>query len=205
MLILNTAGKQSISGSLVITRNDEEQEEVPFHFTFDSEDLSLLNRQMDILSEAEADGISLKLLNVEPGLKTGWDLVFLAGNHSGETCSFGDVYLNNIHIGAWFSGELPNETEKVYIVHEDNAMSDGYLLTAGRFEYVKEPLYYYYQHDTSTIHSFSERRCEDRMEAGRIILDEAKRLGFFDEFKEEIEFKFTQLFYVNNNYCRKKT
>ena len=35
------------------------------------------------------------------------------------------------------------------------------------------------------------------MEAGRIILDEAKRLGFYDEFKEEIEFKFTQLFYVN--------
>ena len=119
-LLLNTL--KNISGTLVVTRNDEEQEEVPFHFTFDSEDLSLLNRQMDILSEAEADGISLKLLNVEPGLKTGWDLVFLAGNYSGETCSFGDVYLNNIHIGAWFSGELPNETEKVYIVHEDNAM-----------------------------------------------------------------------------------
>ena len=83
------------------------------------------------------------------------------------------------------------------IFYEDNAMSDGYLLTAGRFEYIKEPLYYYYQHDTSTVHSFSERRCEDRMVAGRMIIDEAKRLGFFDEFKEEIEFKFTQLFYVN--------
>ena len=35
------------------------------------------------------------------------------------------------------------------------------------------------------------------MVAGRMIIDEAKRLGFFDEFKEEIEFKFTQLFYVN--------
>ncbi|MBO4844902.1 MAG: glycosyltransferase [Lachnospiraceae bacterium] len=83
------------------------------------------------------------------------------------------------------------------IFYEDNAMSDGYLLTAARFEYIKEPLYYYYQHDTSTVHSFSERRCEDRMVSGRIMIDEAKRLGFYDEFLTELEFKFTQLFYIN--------
>ncbi len=83
------------------------------------------------------------------------------------------------------------------IFYEDNAMSDGYLLTAGRFEYIPEPLYYYYQHDTSTVHSFSERRCEDRMASGRIILEEAKRLGFYEEFLPELEFKFTQLFYIN--------
>ncbi len=83
------------------------------------------------------------------------------------------------------------------IFYEDNAVSNGYLLTAGRFEYIKEPLYYYYQHDTSTVHSFSERRCEDRMVSGRIMLDEAVRLGFYDEFKTELEFKFTELFYIN--------
>ncbi|MBR5116875.1 MAG: glycosyltransferase [Lachnospiraceae bacterium] len=95
------------------------------------------------------------------------------------------VILDN---GLWFPED---------IFYEDNAMSDGYLLTAGRFEYIREPLYYYYQHDTSTVHSFSERRCEDRMVSGRIILDEAKRLGFYDEFLPELEFKFTQLFYIN--------
>ena len=83
------------------------------------------------------------------------------------------------------------------IFYEDNAVSNGYLLTAGRFEYIKEPLYYYYQHDTSTVHSFSERRCEDRMVSGRIMLDEAHRLGFYDEFRTELEFKFTELFYIN--------
>ncbi len=83
------------------------------------------------------------------------------------------------------------------IFYEDNAMSDSYLLTAGRFEYIKEPMYYYYQHDTSTVHSFSLRRCEDRLESGRIMIDEAKRLGFYEEFKPELEYKFTQLFYVN--------
>ncbi len=83
------------------------------------------------------------------------------------------------------------------IFYEDNAMSNSFLLTSGRFEYIKEPLYYYYQHDTSTVHSFSLRRCEDRMQAGRIMIDEAKRLGFYDEFKDEIEYKFTLLFYIN--------
>lgn len=83
------------------------------------------------------------------------------------------------------------------IFYEDNAMGNSYMLTGSHFEYIKEPLYYYYQHGASTVHSFSVRRCEDRMEAGRIMISEAKRLGFFDEFYPELEYKFTQLFYVN--------
>lgn len=83
------------------------------------------------------------------------------------------------------------------IFYEDNAMSNSFLLTAKHYEYMEKPWYYYYQHGSSTVHSFSERMCLDRMEAARIMLSEAKRLGFFEEFKEEIEFVFTQLFYVN--------
>jgi len=83
------------------------------------------------------------------------------------------------------------------IFYEDNAMSNSYMLTAKHFEYIEEPMYYYYQHGSSTVHSFSERRCEDRLEAGRVMICEAKRLGFFEEFKTEIEYKFTQLYYVN--------
>lgn len=83
------------------------------------------------------------------------------------------------------------------IFYEDNAMSNSYLLTAGHYEYIPKPWYYYYQHDASTVHSFSLAKCEDRMEAGRIMIREAKRLGFYDEFKTELEYMFTQLFYVN--------
>lgn len=83
------------------------------------------------------------------------------------------------------------------IFYEDNALSNSYLLTAKRFEYIEEPLYYYYQHDTSTIHSFSEKRCRDRMAAGDIMLKEAKRLGYYDEFKDEIEYKYTLLYFIN--------
>ncbi len=83
------------------------------------------------------------------------------------------------------------------IFYEDNAMGNSYMLTGTCFEYIEEPMYYYYQHGDSTVHSFSKARCEDRMEAGRIMISEAKRLGFYDEFKPELEYKFTQLFYVN--------
>ncbi|MCR5502871.1 MAG: glycosyltransferase [Lachnospiraceae bacterium] len=83
------------------------------------------------------------------------------------------------------------------IFYEDNALSNSYLLLADRFEYIPEPMYYYYQHDTSTVHSFSERRCRDRMDAGLIMLEEAKRHGFFEEFREEIEYKFTLLYFIN--------
>lgn len=83
------------------------------------------------------------------------------------------------------------------IFYEDNAMSNSFLLTASHYEYIEKPWYYYYQHQGSTVHSFSEKMCQDRMEAGRIMLGEARRLGFFNEFRPEIEFIFTQLFYVN--------
>ena len=83
------------------------------------------------------------------------------------------------------------------IFYEDNAMSNSYLLLNNHYEYIKEPLYYYFQHNTSTVHTITERRCLDRMEAGRVMLKEAERHGFFDEFLVEIEYKFTLLFYIN--------
>lgn len=83
------------------------------------------------------------------------------------------------------------------IFYEDNALSDAYLLTAKRFEYIKEPLYYYYQHGDSTVHTFSETRCNDRLVAGRIMLKEANRMGIIEEFHDEIEYKFTLLFFIN--------
>ena len=83
------------------------------------------------------------------------------------------------------------------IFYEDNAMSNSYLLTAKHYEYIAKPWYYYYQHDASTVHSFSLQKCEDRLEAGRIMISEAKRLGFYDEFEKELEYMFTQLFFVN--------
>lgn len=83
------------------------------------------------------------------------------------------------------------------IFYEDNALGNSYLILAKHFEYIEEPLYYYYQHDTSTVHTISEKRCEDRMEAGRLMLEEARRHDYFEDFKPELEYSFTLLFYIN--------
>lgn len=83
------------------------------------------------------------------------------------------------------------------IFYEDNALGNSYLVLAKQFEYIEEPLYYYYQHDTSTVHTISPGRCEDRMEAGRLMLKEARRHQYFEEFKPELEYSFTLLFYIN--------
>lgn len=83
------------------------------------------------------------------------------------------------------------------IFYEDNAISNSWMLRAKRFEYLEEPLYYYYQHDTSTVHTITKERCQDRMEAARIMVKEAKQFNFFEEFYSEIESSFTTLFYVN--------
>lgn len=83
------------------------------------------------------------------------------------------------------------------IFYEDNALGNSYLILAKQFAYIEEPLYYYYQHDTSTVHTISPKRCEDRMTAGRLMLKEAKRHNFYEEFKPELEYSFTLLFYIN--------
>lgn len=83
------------------------------------------------------------------------------------------------------------------IFYEDNALANSWMLRAKHFEYIEEPLYYYYQHDTSTVHTINVKRCEDRMEAGRIMIAEAKEYDYLDRYKDEIEFTFATLFYVN--------
>jgi glycosyltransferase involved in cell wall biosynthesis len=83
------------------------------------------------------------------------------------------------------------------IFYEDNALANSWMLRAKHFEYIEEPLYYYYQHDSSTVHTISVKRCEDRMEAGRIMLQEARDYGYLEQYRPELEFSFTILFYVN--------
>ena len=84
-----------------------------------------------------------------------------------------------------------------HIFYEDNALGNSYLILSEHFEYLEEPLYYYYQHEASTVHTISEKRCEDRCEAGRLMLREAERHDYLDKYRTELEYSFTLLFYVN--------
>ncbi len=83
------------------------------------------------------------------------------------------------------------------IFYEDNAIGNSWMLRAKHFEYLEEPMYYYYQHDTSTVHTITKKRCEDRMEAARVMVKEAGEFGYLEEYYPEIESSFTTLFYVN--------
>ena len=83
------------------------------------------------------------------------------------------------------------------IFYEDNAVVKTWVLRIRHFEYVPGPLYYYYQHDDSTVHTVSLRRLEDRKVSGRLMLEEAGRRGYLTEYQPEIEYSYTVLFYKN--------
>ena len=83
------------------------------------------------------------------------------------------------------------------IFYEDNAVGKSYVILNKHFEYIDEPLYFYYQHGTSTVHTISERRCLDRVDAAKIMIEQAKKFDYYDEFYSELEYSFTVLHYIN--------
>lgn len=83
------------------------------------------------------------------------------------------------------------------IYYEDNAMGNSYLILARQFAYINEPLYFYYQHNASTVHTISPKRCEDRMEAAKIMIADAKKQGYYEKYKPELEYSFILLHYIN--------
>lgn len=83
------------------------------------------------------------------------------------------------------------------IFYEDNCMSPLWLLHCTHFERVDEPLYYYYQHEASTVHRISLQRSHDRMTAMDLLIEKSKGYGLFETYKKELEFKYAELYLVN--------
>ena len=63
------------------------------------------------------------------------------------------------------------------------------------FEHIPEANVFYYQHGESTTHSITLKKCQERMEAMRIMLKYAKENGALEEFRDVVEFHFSILFY----------
>ncbi len=84
-----------------------------------------------------------------------------------------------------------------HIFYEDNAMAPLWMLQAKHFERVAEPLYYYYQVNTSTVHHVTREKCEDRMTAMDYLLQKMKEFDLFDTYQEELEYKFAELYLKN--------
>lgn len=81
--------------------------------------------------------------------------------------------------------------------YEDNCASPIWMLHFTHFEKVEEPLYYYYQHDASTVHAISMEKCEARLLMGKKLIEEARKYGFYKMYRKEFEFAFTKLYYMN--------
>lgn len=81
--------------------------------------------------------------------------------------------------------------------YEDNCAAPIWLMRFTHFERVAEPLYYYYQHDASTVHEISMEKCRARLDMGKRLIDESKSAGFYDEYRPQLEFAFSKLYYMN--------
>lgn len=82
------------------------------------------------------------------------------------------------------------------IFYEDNCAGPVWSLYFMHFERVAEPLYFYYQHDASTVHYITEEKCCDRMKAAILFYDECKARNLLEPYRLEIEYRFTELCYV---------
>lgn len=82
------------------------------------------------------------------------------------------------------------------IFYEDNCAGPLWSLYFQHFEKVEEPMYYYYQHQVSTVHHITEAKCRDRMKAAELLYEECKARGFLELYHREIEYRFSELYYV---------
>lgn len=100
------------------------------------------------------------------------------------------IYAREIFFGEKF--QFPE-----HMSFEDNATFVEIGMRMKHFEHIPEANVFYYQHDDSTTHTYDLKKCQDRMEAMRIMLKYAKENGALEEFREVIEYHFITLFYRN--------
>lgn len=84
-----------------------------------------------------------------------------------------------------------------HMSYEDNATLVEIGMRIKHFEHIPEPNIFYYQHGDSTTHTCDMKKIQDRMEAMRIMLKYAKEDGALKDFREVVEYHFSNLFYRN--------
>lgn len=82
------------------------------------------------------------------------------------------------------------------IFYEDNCAGPLWSLYFTHFERVEEPLYYYYQHEVSTVHRITEEKCRDRMRAAELLYEECRERGMLERYRAQLEYRFSELYYV---------
>ena len=83
------------------------------------------------------------------------------------------------------------------LAYEDNYFVGILNYYATRIGLVGKPLYHYIIHSTSTIHSSNASHHLDRLKIEVMKVEELKRRGLFEKYKEDIEARFVILYFAN--------
>lgn len=84
------------------------------------------------------------------------------------------------------------------IIYEDNANGPGIFLSSKIIKVVpSKPMYYYRVSNSSTTRQKGNLNFFDRLKAAEVFYESTKRLGHYDNYKEEIEYAFFRLYYQN--------
>lgn len=84
------------------------------------------------------------------------------------------------------------------LFYEDNAIGVLIYLFCKKIAYSDEYYYYYRCNNQSTTRSVNNYRYFDRLDTAKMFLENMKRYGFYEAYKEEADFYFIMLFYVNS-------
>ncbi len=90
------------------------------------------------------------------------------------------------------------------IYHCDNVcFGDNYFMEhiaayCRRIAKVDEPLYFYRTDMASINRSYNSPILYDRVRSAELMIESLTQRGFMDQFKDEIEYRFYELFYVNS-------
>lgn len=181
----------------------------------DSDDWIAKDMFSKLLKKAEETGADIVgcdyILTDEIGKETG---IISQNNTSDQTGLLGETQYKRLllHPGSMVIKIYKRQIFEKWKIHfpekmfyEDNAVSALPLLYASRFERVDEPLYFYYQHDKSTVHKVDIDRCEDRIKAMEIYKEELTKRGFFEKYREEIIYKVVELGYNNTLFSYLQT
>ena len=83
------------------------------------------------------------------------------------------------------------------IFYEDNCAGPIWSAYFTHFELVDEPLYYYYQHAESTVHTVDMSRLYNRMTACELLKEKMTERGLIGKYHDELEYLFTITYFKN--------
>jgi len=83
------------------------------------------------------------------------------------------------------------------IFYEDNCAGPLWSTYFKHFEMIDEPMYYYYQHDESTVHTINMARLYDRLTACEMLRERLMERGQYGKYHDELEYLFIILYFKN--------